>query len=139
MKNLKQRTLSAMQVILQEYREKRHKAAIYYCPLCSEFYYGNNPNGERCQNCPMDIFKGKRKNKYSFNVGCLRRKCAPIYCHDYTKMTKTLKRVIEFYEKAIEVLKNVKDEDFTKDCFQRLIAIDEEIYKKYKKQPNENS
>jgi hypothetical protein len=135
MKNRKEIILLSMQVILHEYREKTHRSTIGDCSLCQQFY--TEPMDERhsCHKCPMFVFHKPQKllkNGYP-ELSCMERKCKPKYCSDHQKMTKTLKKVTEFYERAVEGLQKLTNEDLAKkDCFQYLVNIDKEVSEKYK-------
>jgi hypothetical protein len=138
MKNRKERILLAMQIILAEYREKSHYASIGYCKLCQQFYTDSNGERHRCHKCPMFVFHNTMK-KNNDDLSCLERKCVPVSCKSDMKMGIKLKRVIEFYEKAIERTELLTNEDLAKKgVFDFLIDIDKEVYEKHK-QPKDDS
>lgn len=135
--NRKEKILLAMGVILQEYRDKTHIATIGNCSLCQEFHTDWIQRAEErhpCHKCPMFVFHKKTKSEYP-ELSCLYRKCKPFYCHEGQRMNKSIQRVTEFYEKAIEGLHGLSNEDLAKtDCFQYLVDIDKEVYLKHLKQ-----
>jgi hypothetical protein len=139
--NRKKKILLAMQVVLQEYKEKTHISTIGSCSLCQQFHtdeFRGKEERHPCHKCPMFVFHRKTKSDYP-ELSCLYRKCKPVFCHEGQRMTKGLHRVIEFYEKAIDGLQNLSDEDLTKkDCFQYLVDIDKEIYEKYEQKNSTN-
>lgn len=137
--NRKEKILLAMGVILQEYKEKIHISTIGSCALCREFHTITKWDDEYrhpCHKCPMFVFhlKTKPESRYP-ELSCMYRKCKPFYCREGQRMNKSIQRVTEFYEKAIEGLHGLSNEDLAKtDCFQYLIDIDKEVYLKYLKQ-----
>ena len=126
MKNRKEKILFAMQVILAEYKDKSHFCSVSTCALCREFhgYYDCEDERHECHKCPMFVFRRKNSDEMS----CLERKCKPVYCREGQKLNKSIKRVIEFYERAIEGLQKLTNEDLAKkNVFQFLVDIDKEV------------
>ena len=140
----KEQLVEAMEKILLEYKEKRHDSCVKYCTLCNlyyqDFYDGSDfitvSGDHHCTNCPMFVFKT------SDDLACLDRKCEPMDCRDRFKdlankkikirMTKQLKAVIEFYDKALQQVWSMTEKDLNKkNAFKFLVDIDNEVGAKY--------
>lgn len=123
-KIIKRDLLAAMQNIRNEYLNNEHCVVVYRCHLCKLYF-----SHWHCDDCPMNIFNPKNKNVYS----CMQRRCVPFDSHDkvYKKKEKTA-AVIEFYDKAIEVVKTKTTAQLNrKNAFQFLVDIDNEVADKH--------
>jgi hypothetical protein len=124
-KMLKAELLTAMKTILQEYEKRTHETTCTSCELC-KLYQKNYRSYHTCCKCPMYIFR---------NFGefpCSGRRCKPLSVYCQNKMPVRLKAVIEFYEKAIEKVKSMTEEELSKkNVFKFLLDIDNEIADKY--------
>lgn len=147
-KEHKELALKASKEILKEYKDNAHRSSTNSCSLCKAFYDQSKFNYIRCKNCPMSIFEGYLKLQF----GCMNRKCKPVSqlssrrTIDTENLTfiKNTKRVIEFYEKFIELVEKsrhcrVKTPSGNQSTFARkLLKLDNETYLKHKKaQQNE--
>jgi hypothetical protein len=121
-KILKSELLPAMQTILQEYKDKTHKAQNSTCSLCKLYVHN------KCCSCPMKVF-----NDYENNFPCINRLCRPMSCYPFTDNDNSnLLAVIAFYEKAIAKVEKMTEEELNKEnAFNFLIKIDEKVAKKY--------
>jgi hypothetical protein len=100
----KKTATKAMEIILQEYKDKEHLGGLDDCSLCRE-YYVSFDNPEKCTKCPMNIFE-----EVGYNLGCTERKCHIIECdgkYDYRDLRH--ERVIMFYEKVLKSALKYKD------------------------------
>lgn len=138
----KNRLLLAMYTTLKEYKKKTHRTSIGTCKLCHEFYDDDvefvDETGKvnTCYKCPMMVFfNSDRRNQ----LPCLNRKCRPVGCTfeksnlGYPKeFLLTLKRVIKFYELAINKVESMSDRQVRESSFNFLIKIDQNIDEKFK-------
>jgi hypothetical protein len=129
MKTKKEQALSAMRIVLQEYKEKRHETRIATCALCQIFFAdgGSGWNLNECRKCPMFAFNDDA------GLPCLNRKCAPVSCQENQQMSKNLKMVTVFYEKAIKKLESLPISAVTgKNGFKFLVEVDAEVVEIFK-------
>ena len=143
----KSKLLVAMYAILKEYKNKTHKTSVSVCSLCDLFYdetlnlYDDDGKVNTCNKCPMFVFFNPDSNN---PLPCLNRKCEPVNCYlrknengKYSKETVTeLKRVIKFYESAINKIETMSDRQVRESSFKFLIKIDNNIAEKSIKQKN---
>ena len=131
MKTSTTKLISAMETILQEYKERNHSTFTDNCSLCHlyrEFFTCNIK-------CPMCIFLGLGGD---YTHPCMNRRCEPVNCYNSLRSIKIselntkLNAVIEFYKKAIKKIKKMTDEELErKDAFNFLIKLDNKIADKY--------
>lgn len=138
-KEHKQAILDASVVILQEYKNRTHHSSLTSCELCKRFY--NSLRNARCGDCPMALFEiDKRLRK-----GCAVRKCSMVNQHSNlvttaTPSLKETKRVIEFYEEFIKLVKSsrhcrLKTKSGNTSLFaRRLMILDTNIFLKHERQ-----
>lgn len=141
-KRHKEVVLKASKEVLKEYKNNTHYNNINNCSLCNVFYNKFEENFSKCKHCPMKIF-----DFGCMEFGCMNRKCEPVTqraiyrtidIENLTFINRT-KRVIEFYEKFIELVKKsrhcrVNTSSGNQSTFARkLLKLDNEIYLKYKK------
>ncbi len=120
--------LSAMRRILLEYKNGTHRANLDTCALCILYNKAEDGKhrGHECRLCPMHVF-----HKQNHHYSCMSRKCEPIHC-DGNEIVVEIKRVTEFYKKAIAVVKTISAEELNeKNAFKFLMKIDKDIYNEY--------
>jgi hypothetical protein len=125
----KSQLISAMETILQEYKDRNHSTMAYNCSLCS--LYRHDWTG--CDTkCPMFTFWDLGDDH---DHPCMNRRCRPVNCYSGIKISKLntkLNAVQEFYKKAIKKIKKMTDEEIErKDAFDFLIKLDNKIGDKY--------
>jgi hypothetical protein len=128
MKKNKSEIFEAMEAVLADYKNNTHKCDLT-CPLCKHYFVLTLKG---CPNCPMAVFRSSKGS-----LPCLYRKCEPITCspvnQNLSELKKTkLKAVMEFYEKAIEIVKTMTYKEINKrNAFKFLIDIDNEVAEKH--------
>ena len=95
----KDKLLDAMEVILQEYKNKHHRTACSTCSLCKLYQDEYVELKHECHKCPMFIFHNKH------DYPCMDRRCTPVNYVYNSKMSNKYRAVIEFYTVAIEGVK----------------------------------
>jgi hypothetical protein len=125
----KGKLLSAMKMILREYKKNEHEAAVTRCKLCLLYNrYRKEYKKHECELCPMYVFYDTDCIYYP----CMKRYCEPIDCYYATEDTNDLKAVIEFYKRAIKKVDSMTSEELNKrNAFKFLIKMDEEVAKEF--------
>lgn len=140
-KEHKQAVLDASVIILQEYKTYKHRSLLSSCELCKRFFnYLEEKEENECGDCPMALFEAF-KGVYH---GCTLRKCRMVNQLDSffapvkVDLKKT-KRVIEFYEEFIKLVKSsrhcrLKTKSGNTSLFaRRLKILDTNIFFKYER------
>ncbi len=127
--------LDAMREVQLQYLQGTHVNKIMCCPLCCQYF-----ENYTCKQCPMYVFHPAKL----FSSGCMYRKCKPVHMViDSTQLSllskpiginydaRDVRKVIEFYEEAINKIENMSNFRFKFTNFRFLKKIDKRIAKRY--------
>lgn len=125
----KQKWIEAFEITLKEYKKDIHSTSN--CSLCKASL-------KHCFDCPMNVFVSK-----GYTTGCNNRKIKIISAdslhttYNKEKRKKKLKALIEFYTKAIKLLKStpMREKSYGSETnsiwSKKLKELDKEIAIKY--------
>ena len=123
---IKSKLLKAMRQIRNEYKKETHCLSRDTCALCKLYL---NKDNMTCNACPMDVFWADGDASFP----CVNRKCTPVECEEYGWLPGELLAVVEFYNRAINVVSSMSAKELNGplQSFKFLREIDKQVAKEY--------